>query len=323
MDGWWDCDAIDQMVDRAHRSDIAGRLTSPLTLLRVVEARVRNLQSPSRAFEIGERHYDVGNDLYARMLDKRMTYSCGYWANAHDLETAQEAKLTLVQNKLGLEPGMRVLDIGCGWGGAAYHMASAYGCEIVGVTIATEQADAARQRCEGLPVEIRLADYRTLDEKFDRIFSIGMFEHVGHKNYRTFMEVCRRCLADPDGLLLLHTIGRRTTAKRIDPWIATYIFPNSMLPSAALIAKAHEDLLVMEDWHSFGPDYDRTLMTWHANINAAWDELPERYDERFRRMWNFYLLSSAGSFRARSNQLWQVVLSRDGIPDTYRPDRIR
>jgi cyclopropane-fatty-acyl-phospholipid synthase len=323
MDGWWTCDAVDELVARAIGFRATEKLAAPIDLVNVVKAKLLNQQAGRRAWKVGEQHYDIGNELYERMLDPLMIYSCGYWAQAGDLAAAQVDKLDLIAAKLGLEPGMRVLDIGCGWGGAAYHMASTYGCEVVGVTIAAEQADLARERCAGLPVDIRLTDYRTLDEPFDRIFSIGMFEHVGHKNYRTFMEVCRRCLAAPDGLLLLHTIGRRTTASRIDPWIAAYIFPNSMLPSAALISKAHEDLLVMEDWHSFGPDYDRTLMAWHANVSAAWDDLPERYDERFRRMWNFYLLSSAGAFRARSNQLWQIVLSRDGLRDTYRPDRIR
>lgn len=323
MDGWWTCDAVDELVCRAVRHQATAKMTAPVDLLHYARAKVINQQSGKRAWTVGRRHYDIGNDLYERMLDPLMTYSCGYWASADDLAAAQRDKLDLIAGKLGLEPGMRVLDIGCGWGGAAQHMASEYGVEMVGVTISEEQALYAKKMCADVPVEIRLADYRDLNEKFDRIFSIGMFEHVGHKNYRTFMNVVRRCLADPDSLMVLHTIGRLTSVSRIDPWIATYIFPNSMLPSASLISKAHEQLLTMEDWHSFGPDYDRTLMAWHANINAAWGELPDRYDERFQRMWNFYLLASAGAFRARSNQLWQIVLSRDGLSGAYRPARIR
>jgi cyclopropane-fatty-acyl-phospholipid synthase len=323
MDGWWDCAAVDTLVEKITRHQAMAKLGSPRDVLDVARAKITNEQRGRKAWKVGQQHYDLGNELYEAMLDKRMMYSCGYWATAETLDQAQLDKLDLIAAKLGLEPGMKVLDIGCGWGGAAKHFAAEYGCEVVGVTVSVEQAELARATACGLPVEIRVADYRTLDEPFDRVYSIGMFEHVGHKNYRAYMQVVRRCLNAPDALHLLHTIGRLTTTTRIDPWIAKYIFPNSMLPSAALIARAHEKQLVLEDWHSFGPDYDRTLMAWHANINGAWDQLPARYDARFRRMWNFYLLASAGSFRARGNQLWQLVLSRDGLPGTYRPARVR
>jgi cyclopropane-fatty-acyl-phospholipid synthase len=323
MDGWWDCAAVDTLVEKITRHQAMAKLGSPRDVLDIARAKITNEQRGRKAWKVGQQHYDLGNELYEAMLDKRMMYSCGYWATAETLDQAQLDKLDLIAAKLGLEPGMKVLDIGCGWGGAAKHFAAEYGCEVVGVTVSVEQAELARATACGLPVEIRVADYRTLDEPFDRVYSIGMFEHVGHKNYRAYMQVVRRCLNAPDALHLLHTIGRLTTTTRIDPWIAKYIFPNSMLPSAALIARAHEKQLVLEDWHSFGPDYDRTLMAWHANINGAWDQLPARYDARFRRMWNFYLLASAGSFRARGNQLWQLVLSRDGLPGTYRPARVR
>lgn len=323
MDGWWDCDAIDQLIDRSLRSGIGDRFGSPLDIARVVRSRLVNLQRGERAWEVGQRHYDLGNDLYEAMLDPRMIYSCGYWANATDLATAQVDKLELIACKLGLEPGMRVLDIGCGWGGAAQYFAEQHGCEVVGITVSVEQAALARERCAGLPVEIRTQDYRDLNETFDRVFSVGMFEHVGHRNYRTYFEVVRRCLADRDALFLLHTIGRNNTSTSIDPWVSTYIFPNSMLPSAAQITRAAEGSMQLEDWHTFGPDYDRTLQAWHANVNAAWDDLGKQYDDRFRRMWNYYLLVSAGAFRARSNQLWQVVFSRDGIDESYRPPGIR
>jgi cyclopropane-fatty-acyl-phospholipid synthase len=322
MDGWWDCDAIDEMVDRAHRSDISRRLRSPTTLLKVAEARVLNLQAGKRAFEVGEQHYDIGNDLYRRMLDSRMIYSSAYWRDADDLDAAQEAKLALIQNKLTLEPGMRVLDIGCGWGGAARFFAERAGCRVVGVTVSREQAIHAQATCSDLPVEIRVQDYREIDEPFDRVYSIGMFEHVGVKNYRTYMDTVRRCLRDRDGLTLLHTIGGNRSSSRTDPWMDRYIFPNSMLPSATQITKAAEGRLTLEDWHNFGPDYDRTLMEWHRNITAAWGDLPA-YDERFRRMWDFYLLVSAGGFRSRYLQLWQVVFSRDGLDEVYGPPGIR
>ncbi len=323
MDGWWSCDAIDELVCRATRNQIVGRLGAPIELIQVARAHVVNLQAGARSWRVGEQHYDLGNDLYERMLDPLMIYSCGYWATAESLAEAQVDKLDLIARKLDLRAGMRVLDVGCGWGGAARFFAERYGCDVVGLTISHEQANYAERICADLPVEIRVQDYRKVDDQFDRVVSIGMFEHVGHKNHRTFMEVARRCLADSDSVMLLHTIGKNTTTTRVDPWIAKYVFPNSMVPSAGQITTAYEGRLVLEDWHNFGPDYDRTLMAWHANVNGAWSDLSDRYDARFRRMWNFYLLVSAGAFRARSNQLWQLVLSRDGLAETYRPSRIR
>ncbi|MEZ5297685.1 MAG: cyclopropane fatty acyl phospholipid synthase [Ilumatobacteraceae bacterium] len=319
---WWDCDAIDEMVDRAQGTGLAGTLSTRLAPVQAVASVAHNQQSKRRSREVGRRHYDVGNDLYRRMLDERMIYSCAYWRRASSLDEAQEHKLELIANKLGLEPGMRVLDIGCGWGGAAAYFAERRGCELVGVTISEQQAVLARERCADLPVEVRLQDYRDVDETFDRVYSIGMFEHVGVRNYRTYMEACRRLLRDPDGLTLIHTIGGSRSRRATDPWVERYIFPNSMLPSAKQIAEAAEGVLQLQDWHNFGPDYDRTLMAWHANSEAAWSDLPD-YDERFRRMWRFYLLSSAGSFRSGNLELWQVVFSRDGLRSAYRPDGIR
>jgi cyclopropane-fatty-acyl-phospholipid synthase len=323
VDGWWDCDQLDELVRRAQSVDLPRHLISPTTIARVAQAKVMNLQSRRRAFTIGEHHYDIGNDLYRRMLDSRMIYSCGYWRGADTLDAAQEAKLMLTAHKLGLEAGMRVLDIGCGWGGAAAFFSEKLGCAVVGVTVSREQATLARERCAGLPVEIRLQDYRELDEPFDRIYSTGMFEHVGVKNYKTYMDVVRRCLRDPDGLSLLHTIGSRHSRNQTDPWVGKYIFPNSMLPSLAQIARAAEGRLVTEDVHNFGPYYDRTLMAWKANVDTHWGELSAAYDARFKRVWDFYLLASAGSFRARRLQLWQIVMSRDGVPHGYHAENIR
>jgi cyclopropane-fatty-acyl-phospholipid synthase len=248
-------------------------------------------------------------------------YSCGYWKNATDLDAAQEAKLDLVCRKLGLAPGQRVLDIGCGWGEALKFAAERHGVHGVGVTVSEEQAQFARELCAGLPVEIRVQDYREVGkgdggERFDRIWSIGMFEHVGVKNYRAYFETVRRCLA-ADGLTLLHTIGGNLSTNHTDPWIAKYIFPNSMIPSAQQLAAASEGLFVIEDWHNFGADYDRTLMAWRANFDAAWPSLRERYGERFQRMWRFYLAASAATFRSRRDQLWQVVLSPSGVAGGY------
>jgi cyclopropane-fatty-acyl-phospholipid synthase len=320
MDGWWDCERLDEFFTRILAAELDTKVEPWKDAWRVLRARLVNLQRPSRAFQIGRRHYDIGNDLFARMLDKRMIYSCGYWKDASTLDDAQEAKLDLVCRKLGLQPGMRVLDIGCGWGGTAAFAAERYGVSAVGITVSEEQVKLARERWRGLPVEFRLQDYRDLDGAFDRILSIGMFEHVGRKNYDTFMRVVRSHLAD-DGLFLLHTIGGNRSVSRNDPWSERYIFPNSMLPSARQIAAAIEGTFVLEDWHGFGADYDTTLMHWHRNVERHWGELKDRYDERFHRMWTYFLLSSAGGFRARKDQLWQLVLSPHGVPGGYRAPR--
>ncbi len=320
MDGWWDCEQLDEMLTRVMRSNLDRRLHAAGVLGTALLARLRNPQSRRRAFIVGEKHYDVGDDLFERMLDPRMIYSCGYWPHAADLAAAQEHKLDLVCRKLGLERGMRVLDIGCGWGGAAQFAAERYGVEVTGITVSKHQAAAAAGRCKGLPVEIRLEDYRRLQGRFDRIWSLGMFEHVGVRNYRTYLRTVRRLLA-PDGLFLLHTIGSNVSVRTTDPWIEKYIFPNSMLPSIAQIARAAESLWVVEDWHGFGPFYDRTLLAWYRNFEARWAEIAATYGERFRRMWRFWLLSSAASFRARRNQLWQIVLSPEGVAGGYRAVR--
>jgi cyclopropane-fatty-acyl-phospholipid synthase len=316
MEGMWDSRQIDELICRILKANLRSKLHSFADFSILLQAILTNLQSSKRAYKVGERHYDIGNDLYRRMLDKRMIYSCGFWKDAASLDEAQEAKLDMVCRKLALKPGMRVLDIGCGWGGMAEFAAKNYGVEVVGITISREQASLARERCAGLPIDIRLQDYRSLNETFDRILSLGMFEHVGYKNYSTYMKTVRNLL-DEKGLFLLHTIGNNYSMKTIDCWIHKYIFPNAMLPSACQITRAYEDLFVLEDWHNFGADYDKTLMHWYYNFNKGWPKLKDGYDDRFYRMWKYYLLSCAGSFRARKNQLWQIVLSPCGVSGGY------
>lgn len=326
MDGWWECEQLDEMAARAYRRYTNVQLKPLKHWFFNLYAYVRNLQNKVRAFQVAEQHYDLGDDLYRAMLDKRMIYSCAYWRAAHTLDEAQQHKLDLVARKLQLEPGMRVLDIGCGWGGSLRYLAERYGINGVGITISSDQCTTARENCAGLPIEIRLQDYRELardaERPYDRIFSIGMFEHVGHKNYRRFMQLVRQCLK-PAGLFLLHTIGGRLSEPRTDPWIERYIFPNGVLPSAARLTEAAEGLLTIEDWHNFPQDYWRTLTCWYQNFADAWDELKHHYDERFFRMWRYYLLSSAGSFHAGGNQLWQIVFSRDGVSGGYLAANIR
>jgi len=290
MDDWWDCEALDEFFYRVLRKKLDRQVSGLPRFIGSIAGKILNLQHPRRAFTVGETHYNIGNDLYGAMLDKRMIYSCGYWDGARDLDEAQERKLRLVFDKLMLEPGMHLLDIGCGY-------------------------------CSGFPIEIKLMDYRDLSAgTFDRIYSIGMFEHVGHKNYRTYFQKARNAL-DPKGLFLLHTIGSNRTGTNTDRWTSRYIFPNSMLPSADHIARTSEGTFVLEDWHSFGYDYFLTLKAWNENIERHRITLGKNYSERFFRMWRYYLLSAAGSFRARHVQLWQVLFSPAGVEGLFRVQR--
>ncbi|MBS1250529.1 MAG: Cyclopropane-fatty-acyl-phospholipid synthase [Chloroflexi bacterium] len=312
MDGWWDCEALDEFINRVLQARLDTKVKGNWKImLHMLRAKLFNLQSPVKAYEIGEHHYDLGNDLYQAMLDKRLNYTCAYWKDASTLDEAQEAKLDLVCRKISLEPGMKVLELGCGWGSFAKYAAEEYGAEVLGVTVSKEQVELGMELCQGLPVELRLQDYREVEGQYDAVISIGVMEHVGYKNYRTYMEVVDRTLK-PGGIAFIHTIGRNDSAVSGNAWTEKYIFPNGMLPSIAQLGAAMEGLFVMEDWHNFGPDYGKTLLAWHANFEEAWPELKSDYDERFRRMWRYYLLSSAGGFRSRMSQLWQMVMTRLG-----------
>ncbi len=320
MDGWWDCQRIDVMIEKLIKAELEKKVRGSSIIWEIVKAKLFNRQSAKRAWQVGQIHYDLGNELYQAMLDRRLNYSCGYWRRAANLDEAQLAKLELSCRKLQLKPGMTVLDIGCGWGAFAKYAAEKYDVKVLGVTISKKQARLARQLCQDLPVEIKLQDYRSLNGKFDAVISIGMFEHVGYKNYHEYMRTVSSLLKN-EGLFLLHTIGGNVSVCSTDPWIEKYIFPNSMLPSPKQITESVEGLFVIEDWHNFGTDYDRTLMAWHKNFIAAWPRLKNLYDERFFRMWSYYLLTCAGTFRARKNQLWQIVLSKHGQPGGYKSIR--
>jgi cyclopropane-fatty-acyl-phospholipid synthase len=318
MDGWWDCERLDILFTQILRSGLDERMPKKLAdLMRIAGARLFNLQSRKRAWIVGKEHYDIGNDLFAAMLDPYMQYSCGYWKDAGDLAQAQRNKLKMICEKLQLKPGMKLLDIGCGWGGLAQYAAQKYGVSVTGVTISAQQQKMAQDRCRGLDVEILLQDYRDLNGQFDRIVSVGMFEHVGPKNYGTYFDVAARNIKD-DGLFLLHTIGSNETDLNVDPWINKYIFPNGCLPSVQHIATVSEKHFVMEDWHNIGADYDRTLMAWYENFLRCWPNMSRRYDERFKRMFTYYLNACAGAFRARNIQLWQVLFSPHGVEDGIR-----
>lgn len=321
MAGWWDAERVDELICRILRATLENKIKLNSSFqYKLATIQLFNLQSKRRAFIVGEKHYDLGNTLFQHMLDKRMNYSCGYWKNASNLDQAQENKLDLICRKLYLEPGMKVLDIGCGWGAFGKFAAEKYKVKVVGITVSREQVELGQELCEELPVEFRLLDYRDLSEQFDRIVSVGMMEHVGYRNYKTFFEVAAKCLAN-DGLFLLHTIGSIISVKSLDPWTNKYIFPNAMLPSLAQLTDSAESCFVVEDVHNFGKYYDNTLMAWYQNFKRNWDKIKENYSGQFFRMWEYYLLCCAGSFRARKNQLYQLVLSKTGVRDGYESIR--
>lgn len=323
MDGWWHCEQLDEFICRVLKTGLAQKVKkNNKLLLRLLWARLVNLQSRSRSQQVADVHYNLDNDLYELMLGPTMSYTCAYWKDAKTLDQAQDAKHELICQKLQLKKGEKVLELGCGWAGFAEYAAKHYGVEMTSINISKEQVKYGKARCKDLPVTFHLCDYRDVStfnpsgQEFDKVVSIGMCEHVGHKNYRTFLKIAHDNMKD-DGLFLLHTIGGNQVTNTVEPWHGKYIFPNGMLPAAQQLSVAMEGLLVMEDWHNFGPYYDLTLMAWHENFVANWDKLKDRYDERFYRMWSFYLLSCAGMFRARDAQLWQIVLSKHGRSGAY------
>lgn len=327
MDGWWEAEQLDAFFHHVLRARLDRKIRTFLLLVQAIASKLINRQSRRRSQRVAERHYDLSNRLYEAMLGPTMQYTCAYYGvdgSLESLDEAQRAKLALIAHKLHLQPGMRVLELGGGYGELARYLAAEHQCEVVSYNISSQQVEYARRICAGLPVEIRQRDYRDAagdDAQYDRVLSIGLMEHVGPNNYRGFFELIRARL-ESGGLALVHTIGGNDSRAALDPWIDAYIFPGGVIPSEAQLTRAKEGLLVLEDWHNFGPDYDRTLMGWHANFTAAWPELraSEGLDDRFHRMWRYYLLSCAGAFRARGLNLWQLVLSHGDI-SRYVPVR--
>ena len=317
MDGWWEAKELDETMARIVGSRIQHQLPRNLKMVRLaLQARWTNRQSSRRVWAVGREHYDLGNDLFEATFDARLTGSCGYWKNAEDLDAAQDGKLDLVCRKIGLRSGQSVFDIGCGWGAFMGFAAERFGAKCAGMTISKEQVSYVAKRYAGMPVEARLMDYRDATGEYDHVVSMGMFEHVGPKNYRTYFEVAARLLGD-GGFFLLHTIGAKGSGSAMDPWMDKYIFRNGVLPSLPQIGQAIDGLFVVEDVHNFGADYDKTLMAWFEKFDRNWEWLKDTYDERFYRMWKFYLLASAGGFRCRNIQVWQIVLSKHGVPGGY------
>jgi len=329
VEGWWDCERIDQAIHKIMEADLESEFADNwrfgMYALTAIKAQLFNPQRQKKTADLAVVHYDLGVELFRSMLGPTMVYSCAYWKDATNLDRAQEDKLDLICRKLEIRGSDCLLDVGCGWGGFLKHVASHFGCRATGVTISANQCKYAEDFCQGLPLRILLSDYRSPrlrhEGPFNKIACIGMFEHVGPKNYRTFMKTIESLLTE-DGLFLLQTVGRCRPEGATDPWLNKYIFPNGTLPSAAEIATALDGFFVIQDWHSFGPDYDRTLMAWHANFEAYAQSRDTAIQKHFHRMWKYYLLSCAGCFRARQGpQLWQIVLSKSGVKGSYRSVR--
>lgn len=324
MRGYWDCLNLEEFLYRLLKNDHNERIQGIARLNLVFEvfrAKLMNLQTRSRAFMVGESHYDVGQDIFKTMLDNEMNYSCGYWQYAQDLDKAQLDKMELICQKLQLNPGDRLLEIGCGWGGFAHYAAQNYGVKVLGITVSKEQYLIAKERCQNQDVDIQLCDYRDLEGTFDKIVSIGMFEHVGEKNYKEYFSVASRLLKE-NGIFLLHTIGSDVTTLRTDPWIEKYIFPNGKIPSIAEIGAAYEKAFILEDLQNIGPDYELTLLAWHDKFIESWPNNANKYGLVFYKMWRYYLLGCAAYFKSKQGQLWQMVFTKRSFAGSYRSIRM-
>lgn len=326
MHGWWDCGDLEEFFQRllSARLDRIGNV-SPVFIARYLRDHLTNPASRARSVETAKAHYDLGNDFFAKMLGESKMYTCAYVPPKNrTLDDAQIRKLDLVCRKLKLRPGHRVLDIGCGWGSFAKFAAERYGAFVTGITISKEQAEFARELCHGLPVVVKVQDYRDCDGRFDRIVSLGMFEHVEPQNYGDYFACIERCLA-PGGISLLHTIGKKEGGATSDPFIRKYVFPQGIVPGEKGLRAAIEDRFHILDWHRFGSwRYAWTLCEWHRNFSRSWPELKEEYgpklDGEFERMWRYYLLSCAGAFSAARMDVWQIVMAKAPI-ENYRIER--
>jgi cyclopropane-fatty-acyl-phospholipid synthase len=327
MDGWWECPRLDEFFYRFLRHVDTREIYHPSTLLAFwLKNCFTNPQSPRSSQQVAQQHYNLDNNLYVIMLGKSMAYTCAYWRQAQSLDEAQLAKYELICRKLELQPGEKVLELGCGFGGFAKYAAENFGVSLTSINISSEQMRYAKEICRHLPVQLIECDYRDVKRynpagiKFDKVVSIGLCEHIGYKNYARFLQIARDNLS-ADGLFLLHSIGKNISNTFTDPWIQKYIFPQGMLPTLQLLMRAAEPYFVAEDVHNIGADYDKTLMAWHENFEVNWTTLAAQHDERFHRMWRYYLLSCAGGFRARAMQLFQVVFSPRGKVNGYHSIR--
>jgi cyclopropane-fatty-acyl-phospholipid synthase len=284
-----------------------------------------NNQTIDKASADVQAHYNKGNDLYERMLDKtNMQYTCGFFQDTNDLETAQIQKLNIIAQKLNLKPGEKLLDIGCGWGNLINFMTTNYGVKGIGITISSEQLKFCKEKYkDNKNAEFLLIDYRNIpdDMKFDKIVSVGMFEHVGKKNFEEYFDIVYKHLND-DGLALIHTMGQQSkmiNATAHSEWIDKYIFPGGEIPDWEDLSKIISKRFFIHDWHNFGKYYARTFEAWYNNINKRWNEIPN-YNEEFRRMWNFYLVSFIVNFDLCRLLLFQILISKKCLDKLPRRD---
>lgn len=324
MDEWWDANVLDSFIEHVLRANLQQHVRwNRHALWAVLVAKISNRQTRELSREVARRHYDLSPLFPEALLDPYNQYTCAYFDGTEELNAAQEKKLDLICRKLQLREGDRVLDIGCGWGGFSRFAAQRFGCNVTGISISDEQIKYAKTFCKGLSVDIQHLDYRDLEGTYDKILTCGMLEHVGHKNYQQFFQIVHDHLSD-DGLFLLQSIGGNNTEAMSDTGRAftdKYIFPNGKLPCITQIEEARIGLLTLQDAQNLGIHYSKTLSAWHKNFLASWPNLAQTYDERFRRMFEYYLLSFKGAFDAGHFQLWQLAFSKAGHVLDYRGAR--
>lgn len=254
-------------------------------------------------------HYDISDDMFQRQLGPTMQYTCAYFHRPDmSLDEAQLAKMRIIAHKLDLRPGMRVVELGCGYGAFAYLLATEFGVHVTGVSLSNDQVAYAKKNFAHSRVDIRLQDYRNVEGVYDRVYSVGIFEHIGRKNYKTYFDKCYDLLA-PDGIMLIHTIGWGVSGRwNPNTFMFKHIFPGAEIPHASHMTKKYTDRWHLEDWHNFGKSYSPTAQHWYANLEGS-DEF-EAMDESFKRMWRYYLLGGAAAFDSRRCSLWQLVFTK-------------
>jgi cyclopropane-fatty-acyl-phospholipid synthase len=322
MDGWWDCQAIDQMMTRAVRARLHEHLGTPRAHVQSWFGQWAKRLPSSNARIVGRAQYDLNNQLFCAMLDSSMSHSSAYWEEgATTLEQAQEAKMEMVCRKLQLKPGMRLLDIGCGWGSFMRYAAKHYGVTALGLTTSKEQMALGQSMNQDLPVQFEHTDIQHFNtnsrSQFDCVVSLGMLNTPVLAANNALFSTARRSLKK-DGLFLLETMGNNQRGQLLEPWLQKHLLCQIPLPSLGDVTDVAQLDFVVEDVHNLGADHDRTLLHWHQRFERAWPQLRLAYDERFYRMWRYHLMGSAGSFRARSTQIWQMVMSPKGLSSVYR-----